>query len=49
MVENLNLLANDHSAETQRRAGLLADLQYGRIDEILSHGLHAFHTSSWTR
>ena len=23
---------------------LLADLQYGRIDEILSHGLHAFLT-----
>ena len=45
VVENLNLLANDHSAETQRRAGrLLADLQYGRIDEILSHGLHAFLT-----
>ena len=45
VVENLNLLANGHSAETQRRAGrLLADLQYGRIDEILSHGLHAFLT-----
>ena len=31
--------------ETQRRAGKLkADLQYARIDEILSTGLHAFLT-----
>jgi uncharacterized alpha-E superfamily protein len=38
-------VSNDHSAETQRRAGrLLADLQYGRIDEILATGLHAFLT-----
>ena len=45
VVENLSVLANDHSSETQRRAGrLLADLQYGRIDEILSQGLHAFLT-----
>jgi len=45
VVDNLAVLANDHSSETQRRAGrLLADLQYGRIDEILSTGLHAFLT-----
>jgi uncharacterized alpha-E superfamily protein len=45
VVENLSVLANNHSSETQRRAGrLLADLQYGRIDEILSQGLHAFLT-----
>ena len=37
--------ANQQSAETQRRAGrLLADLQYGRIGEILETGLHAFLT-----
>lgn len=45
VVDNLALLANDHSGETQRRAGrLLADLQYGSIDEILATGLHAFLT-----
>ncbi|MGL4808796.1 MAG: alpha-E domain-containing protein, partial [Giesbergeria sp.] len=42
VVDNLAQVSNDHSAETQRRAGrLLADLQYGRIDEILATGLHA--------
>ena len=42
---NLSLVANQQSAETQRRAGrLCADLQYGRIDEILSTGLHAYLT-----
>ena len=36
---------NEISGETQRRAGKLkADLQYARIDEILSTGLHAFLT-----
>ena len=45
LVANLKLVANQQSAETQRRAGrLLADLQYGRIDEILATGLHAFLT-----
>ncbi|RYG03638.1 MAG: hypothetical protein EON94_03590, partial [Caulobacteraceae bacterium] len=45
VVDNLSVVANQQSAETQRRAGrLLADLQYGRIDEILSTGLHAFLT-----
>jgi uncharacterized alpha-E superfamily protein len=42
---NLRLVANDQSDETLRRAGrLCADLQYGRIDEILSTGLHAYLT-----
>ena len=31
-------------APAQAAGRLLADLQYGRIDEILSHGLHAFLT-----
>lgn len=45
LVENLESVANDQSAETQRRAGRLqADLRYGRIDEILATGLHAFLT-----
>jgi uncharacterized alpha-E superfamily protein len=43
--ENLAVVSSDQSTETQRRAGrLLADLQYGRIDEILATGLHAFLT-----
>ncbi|MFN0185397.1 MAG: alpha-E domain-containing protein [Aquabacterium sp.] len=45
LVANLSHVANDASAETQRRAGRLrADLQYGRIDEILATGLHAYLT-----
>ena len=40
---NLKLVANDQSSDTLRRAGRLrADLDYARIDEILSTGLHAF-------
>jgi uncharacterized alpha-E superfamily protein len=43
--ENLALVSNDQSCETQRKAGrLLADLRYGRIDEILATGLHAYLT-----
>jgi len=43
---NLEQLRNDQSAETSRRAGLLrAELEYGRIDDILDTGLHAFLTS----
>jgi uncharacterized alpha-E superfamily protein len=45
VVDNLAQVSNGHSADTERRAGrLLADLQYGRIDEILATGLHAFLT-----
>ncbi|MCK6401017.1 MAG: alpha-E domain-containing protein [Sphaerotilus natans subsp. sulfidivorans] len=45
VVVNLKLVANDHSSETLRRAGRLhADLEYGRIDEILATGLHAYLT-----
>ena len=45
VVSNLAVVANDTSGETLRRAGKLkADLQYARIDEILSTGLHAFLT-----
>ena len=45
VVVNLKLVANDQSAETLRRAGRLhADLEFGRIDEILATGLHAYLT-----
>lgn len=45
VVTNLKMVANEQSAETLRRAGRLqADLQYGRIDEILATGLHAYLT-----
>jgi uncharacterized alpha-E superfamily protein len=44
-VANLELVANEQSSETMRRAGRLrSDLQYGRIDEILATGLHAYLT-----
>lgn len=45
VVDNLALVANAQSSETQRKAGrLLADLRYARIDEILATGLHAYLT-----
>ncbi len=45
VVTNLRLVANEQSHETLRRAGRLqADLRYGRIDEILATGLHAYLT-----
>ena len=45
VLSNLTMIANEHSGETLRRAGrLAADLQYGRIDEILATGLHAYLT-----
>jgi len=45
VVANLQQVANQQSSETLRRAGRLkADLQYGRIDEILATGLHAYLT-----
>jgi uncharacterized alpha-E superfamily protein len=45
LTTNLQLVANAQSSETLRRAGRLqSDLQYGRIDEILATGLHAYLT-----
>ncbi|MFT3820543.1 MAG: alpha-E domain-containing protein [Rubrivivax sp.] len=45
VVANLDLVANAQSRETRRRAGRLqSDLRYGRIDEILATGLHAYLT-----
>jgi uncharacterized alpha-E superfamily protein len=45
VLANLRLVSSDASSETLRHAGKLrADLAYGRIDEILATGLHAFLT-----
>ena len=45
VVSNLRRVANEQSKDTLRLAGRLdADLQYGRIDEILATGLHAYLT-----
>jgi uncharacterized alpha-E superfamily protein len=45
VVNNLTLVANDPTGEAHRRAGkLCAELKYGRIDEILATGLHAYLT-----
>jgi uncharacterized alpha-E superfamily protein len=45
VMSNLHFVANEQSKDTLRLAGRLrADLQYGRIDEILATGLHAFLT-----
>lgn len=41
--ETLAVVANDRSAETQRRAGEIhSSLLYGRIDEILDQGVHRY-------
>jgi len=45
IVSNLRYVANANSGETLRCAGRLeSDLRFGRIDEILATGLHAFLT-----
>ena len=45
VVSNLSMVANDANSETHRRAGkLCSELKYGRIDEILATGLHAYLT-----
>jgi uncharacterized alpha-E superfamily protein len=42
---NLEMVRNSRSGETERRAGLIrAELRYGRIEDILAHGLHAYLT-----
>ncbi len=50
LVSNLKQVANQHSHETLRSAGRLqADLLYGRIDEILATGIHAYLTQFLAR
>lgn len=45
VTKNLRNVANRQSDETLRQAGRLhAELEFGRIDEILATGLHAFLT-----
>ena len=45
VVKNLAKVSNDQGSETHRRAGkLCSELMYGRIDEILATGLHAYLT-----
>ena len=45
VLNNLERVTSDPESETLRRAGKLrAQLQYGRINEILATGLHAFLT-----
>ena len=45
VLGNLGKVSGDPASETLRRAGKLrAELQYGRIDEILAMGLHAYLT-----
>lgn len=45
VVKLLALVANEHSADTERRAGLLhAQLHYARIDDVLEDGLHHYLT-----
>ena len=45
VVANLQLVSADPRSETLRQAGKLqAELAYGRIDEILATGLHAYLT-----
>lgn len=45
VCENLAMVRNDRSRETERRAGMLrADLHYGRTEDIFNVGLHAYLT-----
>jgi uncharacterized alpha-E superfamily protein len=50
VIKNLDLIANRQSGETARQAGLLhAQLHYGRIEDILAQGLHAWLTDFMDR
>ncbi len=45
VVSNLSMVSGNPSLESRRRSGkLLAELQYGKIEEILANGLHAYLT-----
>ncbi len=45
VVSNLAMVSSDSAIESRRRSGkLLAELQYGKIEEILANGLHAYLT-----
>jgi uncharacterized alpha-E superfamily protein len=43
--DTLEIVKNDRSAETQRRAGqILSQLRFGRISDIFAGGLHEYLT-----
>lgn len=43
VYNNLRAVSNEHSAETERRAGLLeANTRFGKIDDIVREGLHNY-------
>ena len=45
VLSNLKLVSHDPESDTLRHAGrLLSELAFGRIDEILATGLHAYLT-----
>ena len=45
VCSNLEQVKNGRSGETARRAGLLrAELEFGRVDDLLANGMHAFLT-----
>jgi len=45
VLSNLKLVSHDSESDTLRHAGrLLSELAFGRIDEILATGLHAYLT-----
>jgi uncharacterized alpha-E superfamily protein len=45
VLSNLKLVSERHDTETLRLTGkLLAELKYGRIDEIMETGLHLYLT-----
>jgi uncharacterized alpha-E superfamily protein len=45
VVSNIAMVSDDRSCESYRRAGkLCAEMEFGRIEEILANGLHAYLT-----
>jgi uncharacterized alpha-E superfamily protein len=43
VADDLARVSNQRSTETERRAGMLcAELQYGRVEDILASGLHQY-------
>ncbi|MFN3985366.1 MAG: alpha-E domain-containing protein [Rhodocyclaceae bacterium] len=50
VFSNLRAVSNDHSSETERRAGLMeATLRFGSIDTIMRDGLHNFVVQALAR
>jgi len=45
VVNNIAMVSDDHAIDSYRRAGKLrAEMEFGRIEEILANGLHAYLT-----